>query len=216
MNNLSTIKSELEICKESFLQTQIVIGKKNELDKALDRVKESYNEIQLIVDSTDPTKGIPLIITKKFLGAAESVKNDILNNVYNGQFNIQFRLNEKDFFIHVVKSNGSELDDVLDLSSGQCAIIKTALSFAMIQNFIGDYNIPILDELDSTLDENNRRSFLDILKRQIENTNIEQAFIISHNNEFFAEKDLTLLLFNGHSAPTSDASFVARNTIVNI
>ena len=42
----------------------------------------------------------------------------------------------------------------------------------------------LLDEVDATLDTNNRRHFISILERLISMTGSEQIFLITHNNMF--------------------------------
>ena len=46
------------------------------------------------------------------------------------------------------------------------------------------YNIMLLDELDSVLDESRRQSFIAIIEKQMEKIEAEQIFAISHNNMF--------------------------------
>ena len=54
----------------------------------------------------------------------------------------------------------------------------------LITQSIKDYNILLLDEIDSTLDTSNREKFLQILEKQMEMIDGEQIFVISHNNMF--------------------------------
>ena len=51
--------------------------------------------------------------------------------------------------------------------------------------------------MDAQLDNNNRRSYINVLERQMEVLDIEQAFIITHNNEFYSY-DVDLILLNGY------------------
>ena len=53
-----------------------------------------------------------------------------------------------------------------------------------MQNSIRDYNIMLLDEIDSTLDTKNRAIFLNILLHLMEIGDSEQMFLITHNNMF--------------------------------
>ena len=73
---------------------------------------------------------------------------------------------------------------------------NTSLSLAMMHNITKGYNVLYLDEVDATLDDKNRRLFLDVIDRQIEVLGTEQAFIISHNNEFYSA-DIDLILLDG-------------------
>ena len=46
------------------------------------------------------------------------------------------------------------------------------------------YNIMLLDELDSVLDESKRQKFIAIVEKLMEMIDAEQTFVISHNNMF--------------------------------
>lgn len=183
--------------------------------KQLDEINKEYQDLETISKVCDPVRGYPLFLIKDFLGKPKNLTNELLNIAYKGQFNIDFRITDKDFFIPVSKSNGNNADDVMEVSSGQRSMVKTALCFALINTFLGRYNIPAIDELDAFLDDFNRRCFLEILKLQIKTLGIEQLFVISHNDEFFAEKDLGLILFEGHTAPTTSEDFMERVTIID-
>ena len=62
-----------------------------------------------------------------------------------------------------------------------------ALSFAISTGASSKYNILLLDEIDSGLDEKNRSAFMVMLDRQMEKLQAEQVFMISHNVSGMAE-----------------------------
>src|SRR5699024_651016 len=84
--------------------------------------------------------------------------------------------------------------DIKEASQGETALTNINLSLSLLNKVSQDYNILYLDEMDSTLDSNNRRRFVDVIDRQIELMGLEQVFLISHNDEFYsANIDLILL-----------------------
>ena len=69
-------------------------------------------------------------------------------------------------------------------SQGERATIVLALSFALLSQMMGRYNILLLDEIDSALYKDNRRRFIKIVEEQMKLIGCEQAFLITHNNLF--------------------------------
>ena len=59
-----------------------------------------------------------------------------------------------------------------------------AISFALSIQNLTEYNIPLLDEVDATFDQENREKAIAIIERQNEIIQSEQTFIISHNNMY--------------------------------
>ena len=59
-----------------------------------------------------------------------------------------------------------------------------SFSFALIKQSIGEYNIPLFDEVDGALDYSKREKFLSILEYLMDMINVEQVFLITHNNVF--------------------------------
>ena len=87
------------------------------------------------------------------------------------------------------------------------------ISLALIEKSIGNYNILCLDELDGPLAKRNREIFIDILNKQISKLDIEQMFIISHNDAFdIAPVDLILL--KDHGMNIEDESFMENKNII--
>ena len=69
------------------------------------------------------------------------------------------------------------------MSLSERCMIGMIISFAILQQASTDYNILILDEIDGGLDSDNRVTFLTVLEQMISMLNVEQCFIISHNDE---------------------------------
>jgi ABC-type molybdenum transport system ATPase subunit/photorepair protein PhrA len=82
---------------------------------------------------------------------------------------------------------------------------------------IKGYNIVYLDEIDATLSTENRRLFIDLLKKQMKDLNIEQLFIITHNNAFY-NQNVDLILFKGHDCPSKKDKYFyeGKNVLLEI
>ena len=71
------------------------------------------------------------------------------------------------------------------------------LSFALLRQSSTKYNIPELDEVDETLDENNRAMFPVVLDMITEEMGVEQCLVISHSSEFdMSNADIILTMNN--------------------
>lgn len=175
--------------------------------KELKNIEDNYENYKLVKDSLDPKQGIPLIFIDNYLTDIAEKTNSLLDIAYNGKFKIQFNITEKDFFIEVYKSDGTMLKDISESSQGELSMTSVSLSLAMIERSIKKYNIIYLDEVDSTLSIDNKRLFIEILQKQLEKLNIEQIFIITHNQEFYTQP-IDLILLKNHGIDTHDEKFM--------
>lgn len=185
------------------------------VNKELSEISSVYDKIISVNTSLDPKKGIPLIFINNYLTDIAERANDLLDMAYKGNFFIKFEVNEKEFKIIVVKGDGTELEDISLASQGETAMTNTSLSLSMLANITKGYNIMYFDEVDGTLDNENRRNFLSVLDRQIKTLGSEQTFIISHNNEFYsADVDLILLDKYETKIDINDKQLMANKTIL--
>lgn len=185
------------------------------INKELSEISSVYDKIISVNTSLDPKKGIPLIFINNYLTDIAERANDLLDMAYKGNFFIKFEVNEKEFKIIVVKGDGTELEDISLASQGETAMTNTSLSLSMLANITKGYNIMYFDEVDGTLDNENRRNFLSVLDRQIKTLGSEQTFIISHNNEFYsADVDLILLDKYETKIAINDKQLMANKTIL--
>ena len=147
-------------------------------------LNEKFDDIELIRESLSPTKGIPLLYIQLYLKNTSIFVNSLLQSVYGNDFAIDdFDITPTEFNIPYIK-NGIRINDVAYASQGEKSFLSLALSFALINQSIKDYNILLLDEIDSTLDTKNRAMFLNILEKQIDIIDADQIFLITHNNMF--------------------------------
>ena len=185
------------------------------INKELSDISSIYDKLLAVNTSLDPKKGIPLIFINNYLTDIAERANDLLDMAYKGDFFIKFEVNEKEFKIIVVKGDGTELEDISLASQGETAMTNTSLSLSMLANITKGYNIMYFDEVDGTLDNENRRNFLSVLDRQIKTLGSEQTFIISHNNEFYsADVDLILLDKYETKIDINDEQLMANKTIL--
>ena len=185
------------------------------INKELSKISSVYDKLISVNTSLDPKKGIPLIFINNYLTDIAERANDLLDMAYKGNFFIKFEVNEKEFKIIVVKGDGTELEDISLASQGETAMTNTSLSLSMLTNITKGYNIMYFDEVDGTLDNENRRNFLSVLDRQIKTLGSEQTFIISHNNEFYsADVDLILLDKYETKIDINDKQLMANKTIL--
>lgn len=185
------------------------------INKELSDISSIYDKLLAVNTSLDPKKGIPLIFINNYLTDIAERANNLLDMAYKGNFFIKFEVNEKEFKIIVVKGDGTELEDISLASQGETAMTNTSLSLSMLANITKGYNIMYFDEVDGTLDNENRRNFLSVLDRQIKTLGSEQTFIISHNNEFYsADVDLILLDKYETKIDINDKQLMANKTIL--
>lgn len=142
-----------------------------------------YEEISITKEALSSNKGAPLLFIQLYLQNCTMFINSILNSVCDNFEISGFEITESEFNIPYIK-NGIEISDISHASQGERTFLSLALSYALMQNSIGDYNIMLLDEIDSTLDTKNRAIFLNILLHLIEIGDSEQMFLITHNNMF--------------------------------
>lgn len=182
------------------------------LNEKMAELNASYTSNSLVKQALSPKSGIPLIFIKAYLDGTESIANDLLNIAYNGKFEIKFVPTAKDFFIQV-RSGDNVIDDIKYASQGEIAMTTISLSLALIERSLGEFNILYLDEIDGPLDSGNRESFISILNKQIKKLNLEQIFVISHNNAF-DECAMNLILLPGSEERKNDSMFMKNKKII--
>lgn len=175
-NTISKINKELFELR--FKQKEFI-----ELNKERRLLVEEYEEKIDIRESVSSTKGIPLLYIQLYFKNNKNYVNELLS-MYSDNFSIDdFEIDEDSFNIPYIKNN-VRINDVVYASQGEKSFLSLALSFALITQSIDKYNILLLDEIDSTLDQKNRSIFLNILEKQIDTINAEQVFLITHNDMF--------------------------------
>ena len=215
--NLSNYHEQDELREDLQKQLDDVnykLKRLQEFKNDLSKLNETYNNIDIIRKALSPTKGIPLLFVDVYLKKTKNIANRLLDIAYNGRFYIEdFELTDSDFFIKIVKDGNMRIQDVTLTSQGEMSLISLAFSFAMIEQSKKKYNVILLDEIDKELDSSNRRAFVDIIEKQLNDMGVEQCFIISHNQEFDTS-NLDLLLFNDHEVDKDNDDYMNGKTII--
>lgn len=181
---LEVSRKKIQEMSDYLKQREINLAHWEELQKELNKVTDMYDDLCLIRSSTSNKDGIPLVYIKFYLKNIKELANALLDIVYEGKIYIQdFYITGNDFTIPFVK-NGIEIPDISFASQGEQSFLSMAISFALSSENLKKYNIPLLDEVDSTFDSSNRERFLSIIEHQNDIIQCEQEFVISHNNMF--------------------------------
>ena len=160
------------------------IKSKSDLETQLSDVKSRFEYVEIIREALSSTKGIPLVFIQLYLKNIQILANKIIHEMFSDDISLlDFVITDKEFSIPYIV-NGIEIKDVSYSSQGERTTIVMALSFALLQQFIGKYNILLLDEVDSALYKDNRRKFIKIIEDQMGSIGCEQAFMITHNALF--------------------------------
>lgn len=197
-NKLNNINKELVPLTNEKEKLQHSIKLLNEYQIELKEYNEKYEIIETLKKYSSPTSGIQTIFINLYMNKTLSLANQLLQLMFNGKYALcQFIINENEFKIPCMGS-GLINDDISSMSTSETCMISMILSFAILQQASTDYNILILDEIDGGLDTYNRLTFLEVLESLINILNVEQCFIISHNDEInLNDCDIILLKTNG-------------------
>lgn len=182
--SLSQLIYERDKIQNEFNTNSYRIKMYNDLNDELIGYNDLYDEKELVKKALSAKEGIPLLYIQIYLKNIQDITNDLLFIIYGDELYIEdFSISANEFKIPYV-TKGTEIDDVCYASQGERSFVSLALSFALIYQSISNYNIMLLDEIDSTLDTQNREKFLRILEKLMEMIDAEQIFVISHNNMF--------------------------------
>ena len=174
INKLTTKVNQLVFSKETYTN---LVTEHNAL-------KLLFEDADVIKDSLNASKGIPLIFLQVYLKNCPIMMNNLLDTIYNGELQIEgFTIDENEFRIPFTKS-GIKVPDISFASQGESSFISIVLSLSLIIQSMTKYDIICLDELDGPLDTKNREQFIKVLYEFIRQTGSEQIFLISHNNVF--------------------------------
>ena len=174
LNNLTIKLNQLSFNKETY----------NNLITEHNALKLLFEDIDVIRDSLNASKGIPLIFLQVYLKNCPIMMNNLLDAIYNGELRIEgFLIDENEFRIPFIKS-GIKVPDISFASQGESSFISIVLSLSLIMQSMTKYDIICLDELDGPLDTKNREQFIKVLYSFISQVKSEQIFIISHNDVF--------------------------------
>jgi len=219
-NNIDDLKDTEDMLERSIKELKTKLDENNtavriieDNMKKLSEIEKVYKDVVLIKDALDPKKGIPVVFANEYLKNIATKANNLLKIAYGDHFKIRFNITSTDFLVEVYKSDGTFLNDIKLASQGETSLTNVSLSLAMLECMIKKYNIVYLDEVDCTLSTENRKLFIEMLENQMDSLNIEQCFVISHNNEFY-DKNIDLILLEGHDCDLNDKDFMAGKNVI--
>lgn len=182
-NRLTNINQELNPLIDHRDKLNHSIKLYDEYTVELDDYNKKYEVIETLKKFSSPISGIQTIFINLYMNKTLSLANQLLQLMFNGKYVLcQFIINDHEFRLPCVGS-GLINDDISSMSLSERCMIGMIISFAILQQASTDYNIIILDEIDGGLDSENRIMFLTVLEEIINMLNVEQCFIISHNDE---------------------------------
>jgi len=223
LDNVEGLESRLE---ELQAESAVLNTKLNALSLKKARIEEYVirkdildlrrKKYLVIKDTVDIKTGIPLVLLGNYIESIKHVTNRLLDIAFQDNFRIDFLISDSEFSIPVIKNN-DVTRDIIECSDGQKAVTKTALSLGIIMEAIlsspKKYNIVYLDEVDATLDIENKQAFLGILDSQLDMLDNEQCFIITHNDNF-NQAELGLILLKNANVDTEDEAFMFNKEII--
>ena len=178
---LSSLNNSISSSREESKQLEKKITEYKRLLKESEVLNRNHKDLSIILESVSTRKGIPVLYMKTYLNKIQKLANDLLRLIYDDELRLaKFKITQDAFEIPYVK-NSTLVPDVKYASQSEISLITMALSFALAHRASGKYNILLLDEIDSGLDDKNRSAFLNMLDHQLKTLHAEQCFIISHN-----------------------------------
>ncbi len=179
--SLRQITSQVDHLRQEQRILESKIQEYNRLVEEGKKLSTTYEDLNVILKAASTKKGIPVIYMKRYLTKIRNLANNLLKIIYNDKFKLgKFHVTQDTFEVPYIK-NGRKIPDVRYASQSEVGLSTVALSFALFNEAAGDYNILLLDEIDSGLDEESRPLFLKMLYKQMIELNAEQVFMISQN-----------------------------------
>jgi hypothetical protein len=150
----------------------------------IERIKERFDYVNDIKDATSQNGGIPLVHIKLYCRALCTIANNIIKDLYTGDFYLkEFDVREGVFNIPYY-TKGFKVKDIRNASQAEASVAKLAISFAILSQFMTKYNIVLLDEIDGPMHRVNKERFFSALEGQLDRLKCEQAFIITQSAMF--------------------------------
>lgn len=180
-------EKNIALLNNVIVNTSVKLRDKSSLLQELQVLKEEYDKIHYIRESVGVKGGIPLYNQQIYLENSRKIMNELLEIVYHDRMDAividQFEIDHAVFKIPYIK-NGIRIDDIRSASGGELKFLSIALSFALMSQRLKNYNIVLLDEMDSELDDENRKRYIELLEALLKLVGAGQCFIISHNEAF--------------------------------
>ena len=216
-DQIKRLQDQLNRSTSHYTDTQARVDKLKAILSQIEYNQEEYKDLmdqrttmKAILEAVSSKEGIPLILVKVFLDNCKEIINELISDVFEDELEIlDFNITETDFKIPYMV-NGQYIDDIEYASQGQTSIISIALSFALVQQSIFDYNIMLLDEVDGPLHFNDREKFIGILFKQMAAIHSDQVFMISHSEGIFEGNPINIFMTADEKIESGKRQIVTR------
>lgn len=200
-NKISIVNLDLQGATNEYNTSEYNLRRFVDFENQKENLLNEYEFLDTLRKCWSPTTGIPLIFIEGFMNTLLNDANLYLTRLWpENDFLIKgFNIDEKNFFILINRNGEYEIKDASQASGAERAMLCTVLSLALLKQNPNKavFNIVKFDEIDSTLDYEKRRIFLDIIDELLDNINNEQTFMISHSDAFQGAADVILLKNSG-------------------
>ena len=216
-DQISDLRNKLDKYTKDYNEKTAKIDKLKAILSQIEYNQDEYKSLmeerttmKAILEAVSSKEGIPLILVKVFLDNCKEIINELISDVFEDDLEIlDFNISETDFKIPYM-INGQVVDDIEYASQGQQSIISIALSFALIQQSIFDYNIMLLDEVDGPLHFSDREKFIGILFKQMAAIHSDQVFMISHSDGIFEGNPVNIIMTSDEQINQNSRQVVMR------
>lgn len=213
-SNIDELAKKLEPNKKALETLRFKKMRYEEYEQTKIDLDQRFTMLSILRESLSATKGIPLLYSEVYLTSVKTIANDLLKMAFGGEFLIEdFDINDKEFNIEARRSDGEVLSDVSLASQGETSVLSLAISLAIIKKSMRKYNIQMFDEIDATLDSERRMQFVHIIEKMAEDLNIEQMFIISHN-DCLDSSPLDMILLKGHTVDRDNVEYMSNKNVI--
>jgi hypothetical protein len=183
-NKLSDINKRIESVEKEIQNDHYRETMYLNITEEIERIKQRFDYVNDIKDATSQNGGIPLVHIKLYCRALCTIANNIIKDLYTGDFYLkEFDVREGVFNIPYY-TKGFKVKDIRNGSQAEVSVAKLAISFAILSQFMTKYNIVLLDEIDGPMHRVNKERFFSALEGQLERLKCEQAFIITQSAMF--------------------------------
>lgn len=190
-------KTDLAPLQEDRDKVKFSLARLDEYYKELEVYSAKYNTIELIKKYSSPTKGgIQTIFMKLYMSKTMELTNQLLSYFFNGELELlPYVINETEFRIPCKNINSSVInDDISSCSGAEKSIISMILSFALLNQSSTKYNILKTDEMDATLDQDNKAAEIQVYDMIMDMLGVENWLMVSHSSEIdLSNVDIILL-----------------------
>ncbi len=141
-------------------------------------------------------KAISIKIKKSIISSTFAEITDSANEILENEGTISLKLainqiNDKKFEIKAIDTkDNTSVSDISLLSGAEAMAVTKAISFSLSKKT--EHKVLWLDESDGVLSKANKNLFVDMLKKLWDNFDLDEIFVISHQDEVKKMVDVTI------------------------